>query len=403
MNEKTNKGTLVLRMILVLLMIFMATMNVINRYYYFIFIAFILFAAKSNRKFRLDGATVALLVLAISWMAFSPTSTASVLGIVKPFTYVLCYVMGSSMITDDGEYSTEKTPMKLFYITLIVVASGTFVHYLLNWLINMDSSERNTVDYWTNDAMAATGQAALACLPLGIAIACIFSKNNKWIKLASWGVVAVVMLYNLVLAGRTLIVMLLATMVVAFLHSFKVQKKGRTRTLLIILAVVILILFVYQTDLLGIKSYIEDSLIYNRFFGGKDSIDVDEDQRMGRKLYHLSNIDKAFFGGAHIRDEIGFSHDIILDTYDEAGIFALFAILAYLAASAYHLVKCLKNQRFSFVFKQTVLCVYFTCYLEFMVEPILQGMPWFFASFCLIDGYVCRILSHDKTLTKRVV
>ena len=92
--------------------------------------------------------------------------------------------------------------------------------------------------------------------------------------------------------------------------------------------------------------------------------------------------------------------DIFLDTYDEAGIFAFLGILGYILISINHLCKCISDDTLDFGFRQIVLCVYVICYIEFMVEPILQGMSWFFASFCLIDGYVSRILRHNKNVTE---
>ena len=403
MNENTKKSKLALRTLLVLLMIFMAALNVINRYYYFAFIAFILFASKSSRKYIVDGAVVSLLTLAISWAAFSPDSTVSVFGLLKPFLYLLFYVMGSALISGDTISKPQKTPLKLFYIVLVIIAAGTFLHYVLNWLININSSERNTIDFWTGDIMAATGQASLACIPLGVAVACIFSKNNKWIKIISCAVVLITMLYNLILAGRTLILMLILTAVAAFLYNLKMRKLVAIKIFVIALAVIILLLFVYQTNLFGVKDFVERSIIYERFFGGKETIDVDEDQRMDRKIYHFENMHRFLFGGANIREEVGYSHDIIFDTHDEAGIFALIAILSYLITSVYRLIRCISNRNLPFVFRQIVLCTYVICYLEFMIEPILQGMPWFFACFCLIDGYVGRILSYEKSLIGKVV
>ena len=157
----------------------LATMNVINRYYYFAYLAVAIFCVEYNRKFRLDKIPIVLLlVLAVSWVFFSPNSTDSIFGILKPFTYVLCYIVGTSLLNDDMEYSEDKLPLKLFYITLIAVAAGSLGHYLLNWLSNAGSMDRNTVDFWSGTVMAATGQAALACLPLGLAIGCLFGEAD---------------------------------------------------------------------------------------------------------------------------------------------------------------------------------------------------------------------------------
>ena len=134
----------------------------------------------------------------------------------------------------------------------------------------------------------------------------------------------------------------------------------------------------------------------DRFFGDDASMELDEDGRSGKREYFIANAYRFPLGGAHIRNEKGYAHDILLDTYDEAGIFALIAIAAYLVSALIRLFKCITNKALPFEFRQIVLCVYAVVYIEFFIEPILQGMPWLFASFCLIDGYVGRVLRIEK-------
>ncbi len=386
----------------VLMFISLASLNLINRYFYFIFIAVIFFCLNSNRKLHFDIFPLSmLLLLSLSWTFFSPESSYSLLGMIKTLIYLLWYIVGNSMIDDDIDYSESNTPYTLFYWTVTATAFGSFAHYLLNWVSNLSYKSRNTVDIWTGSEMAATGQAALACLPLGLAIACLFFKNNFKIKLAAITTVILVLGYNLILSGRTLLIMFLIITAVAFSHRFLRVKKGRMRVLLLLLAIILLLLFAYQANVLGIKSYIEDSPLYDRFFSKNSQMGLDEDRRGVKKQYFLKNMLSYPWGGMHMREEMGYAHDIFLDTYDEAGIFALLAMVIYILISISHLFKCVFDKTLSFGFRQVVLCVYSICYIEFMVEPILQGMPWLFASFCLIDGYVSRIISHNKTVTKK--
>ena len=97
-----------------------------------------------------------------------------------------------------------------------------------------------------------------------------------------------------------------------------------------------------------------------------------------------------------MRDQVNFAHDLFLDTYDESGFFAATTLAVYVLMTVIRLFKCVTNKSLPFEFRQVVLCVYLILYIEFLVEPILQGMPWLFASFCLIDGYVCNILRNNK-------
>lgn len=393
-----EKQNISVRMGLILILLFTAALDLITRYYFFIFIAFFFFMLKSKRVYRFDASVGLLLVLAISWALFAPSARTSFLSLFKPFTYVMCYMMGHGFFDDGVENNRDKSPYNLFYTVLIVMASGTFTHYLLNWVINFNVFDRNTLDIWTGEVMAATGQASLACIPLGLSIAIISSKVNVRLKIASIATIVLVMMYNLILSGRTLIIMALAIVVIAFLHRLSISGKSKTRWIMISIAIVFVAILIYQNDVFQIKSYIEDSPFYARFFGDSSAENIGHDTRFQAKLDYLANLERSLFGGVHLRDSFGYAHDIILDTYDEAGIFALVAIPGYLILTATRLIKCVKNKTLPFVFKNTILCVYIIVYLEFMVEPILQGMPWFFATFCLIDGYVCRILRHNRMI-----
>ena len=387
---------------IMLMFLGLAAMNLITRYYYCIYIALIFFCLKPLRRFRFDTVPVIMLFLvSASWALFSDLTTISIFGVIKPFTYLLCYVIGASMIEDDDDYGKDETPLKLFYITVATVSAGSMVHYLLNWIINIGAQDRNTIDIWTNEVMAATGQAALACLPLGLAVACLFVKTDKKIKIASIVTVVLVLGYNLILSGRTLILMCLILLAVGFLHNFFMQKKGKIRLVIIIAAVIALLIYAYQSDLFDVKTYVEDSPIYQRFFSDESSIELDEDSRTEAKLFHLQNIGTHLFGGSYSFKEAGYAHDVILDTYDEAGIFALIGIIGYLLVSFAHLLKCLKDKSLPLAFRNIVLCIYVVVYLEFMIEPILHGMPWLFATFCLIDGYVSRILNYSEKVKLR--
>lgn len=385
---------------IILVLLFCATLNVVNRYYFFLFFAvgFLLFNPK--RKFSGDFISIfSLLVLGAAWMAFSPTSTDSVFGVMKPFTYILCYLMGRSLICDaEKRYGDEGTE-KFLNVLLIALAGGAFAHYILNWLKNGNANERNTVDIWTGEIMAATGQASLACLALGFAVALIFSNSSKKTKFISGLVLLLVMGYNLVLSGRTLLMMLLIIATVAFVHQFIKQKNGQISFLVGIAIVILVLIFAYRANVFGVRTFVESSGLYNRFFSADASMGLDEDGRWDKKVFFLNNMLDYPWGGMNMFEVKGYAHDIFLDTYDEAGIFALVGMVIYILSTIHHMLKCFFDNTLSFEVRQIVLCVYIVCYIEFMVEPILQGMPWLFASFCLIDGYVGGIISSKRAVT----
>ena len=397
MNRYVIKKSNELALYVVLFFICLATMNMINKYYYFTYIAFAFFCIFVNRTLRIKYVPVlSLLLLAVSWMLFSPDAAVSTLSLIKPFTYLLCFLMGRGLFNDD--LPEKKNAFKVFYLLVGAIAIGALIHYLLNWSINASDFEtRNTIDFWTQSTLSATGQAAIACLPLALAVACLFFKNNKIIKILSFASLIVILGYNLILSGRTLIVLLLLAVAAAFLYKLIVQKDRRYKTLIVFLIIVLLVIFLYQIDLFEVKTTVEASPLYERFFGDYVTTDINEDERLEKKIKYIENIWSCIWGGNHLREKFEYAHDIFLDTLDEAGVFALIAVVAYIISSFVNLIKCITNRAFPFALRQIVLCTYLTIYAEFMIEPVLQGMPWLFASFCLIDGYVSYLVSENKS------
>ncbi len=384
----------------ILLLLCLASMNFINKYFYFLFIALGVFLLRKNSKIYFDAVPfIALFVLGVSEILFYPDATYSILGALKQFAYFFCYLMGMSLMDEENTCkSVDTTAMyKRFYWISAMIALGLLIHYILNWINNYATYEgRDTIDFWTATPMAATGQAAIACIPLAIAVACIFAKTNTRVKLAAWAAVVVVLGYNLILAGRTALLITAILFFVAFAHHFMKIKQGRARVVVLVLFIIVLCAILYATDAFGIRTLIEESQLYRRFFSDSSNQRLDEDQRLGRKWEYLQNLWQYPFGGKHLLDEFGYAHDIYLDTYDETGIFGFVAVTAFVVNSIGHFVQCLKDQTMPFVFRQMILCMYAAIYIVFFLEPVIQGMPWLFTSFCVIDGCVSRMLARQQ-------
>ena len=347
----------------------------------------------------MNGSTASLFVLGLSFMIFAPAYSYSILGMMKTLTYFMCYLMGYGLYeykktNDNGDY-------KPFYLICSYVIAGSFAHYLLNWFSNFSNfSSRNTVDFWTKTVIAATGQAPLACLSLAVSMACIFMKTNKSIKFISVFVLIATLGYNLILSGRTLFVLSLMIFCVAFLHKFMSRKTKKIKLLFTTVIIILAIFFVYINNVFGVKTAIENSQFYERFFTSDSAMEIDEDGRMENKTQYLQNATKYWRGGSNLHEQFGFAHDILLDTYDEASVFALIAIICYLMAAIGRLIRCLRTKSTTFEFRQVVLCVYTISFIQFMTEPILQGVQWLFASFCIIDGAVTRVLKDQTENTR---
>lgn len=393
---KTKKRLFSLRYTVVLLCCFLAALNVGGRHYYCVFAAFGLLLALGCCTIPKNGQTLCLLVLALSLMIFSPAAHDRLTSVLKPFTYLLSYITGYSVIRGRGAGETMERTEAAVSRGILVAAAGPFLHMMLNYAANYGSSIRNTVDIWSGAVLSATGQAALGCLPVGVACGVLFSDRKAAGKLPAVGVLALILGYDLILAGRTLVALVLAVLLLAGVFTLIAAPcgRGRKRIFAFVLAVCVILLALYLNNGFGVRDMVEQSNLYDRFFGGA-AVEPLSGGRWGGKLLYLGKFFEHPLGGSHIYHETGrYAHDLLLDTYDEAGIFALLAIAAFVVKSAANLWAVLRSSTCSFAFQQMVLCTYGACYIQFAVEPVLAGVPWLLALFCFIDGMVTGVLAQ---------
>lgn len=380
---------------IILFIMFLGAANFVGRYYYFVYIAFLFCCFLQRPVFRPNFSIVCLMILPISLIAFSP-SVSGITDLIKPFTYFICYMMGYNMLRGKKNIVSKEQSLK---IIIIVFAGANFFHLFLNLITNIGATTRNTIDFWTKSNLSATGQTALACLMIAVAYAILFSNSKTIYKALVILALAIIFYYNLMIAGRTIIVLLIVMLIVAYGYHLmnSDNKKQKIKILLLIIAAIALIIILYNYNVFNIKTIVEESNLYNRFWSAQHTEILSEDKRLGYKLSYLEKFLDYPWGGNRIKEIVGsYAHDLYLDTYDEAGIFAFLAVIIYIGITIKNLYSIQKSQSIQFYTKQLIFLVYVVLYIEFMIEPILKGMPWLLATFCFIDGAVVHLLGRTK-------
>ncbi len=351
-----------------------------------------------RKRLHIDGSACFLLLLGGALSAFSPMySHVMVKRVCLLFPFA--YMAGYSMLSFWSEGKSYKQSQTIFRYVLLLVALGLTVHTLLNFLIYNRGESRDTIDFWSGQKLAATGQAALGAIVVGVAIATFFSHENIYTKLVTLVVFGIVMAYNLVLAGRTLLFMAVIVFIFGFAFTFLTSKnrKRRRSILIVMFSAIAAIALLYLTNPFGFRDWVNSTNMYKRFFGEK-KIPFWSTPRWAQKWYHLKRFFQQPFGGGYKRLGGDYAHDIILDTYDEGGIFALIGVVGYLVYAARRAIQCVFRRDLSRDTRVVVLCVYLAFFIIFLLEPILQGMQWLFILFCLIDGTLTRLLEGKKEI-----
>lgn len=384
---------------LVLAFMFLGALDFVNRYFVCLFAAALIFLLTPGRKFNFTPTLVLLLAFSTMVLLFNPDSQKMLTNTVKPYLGPLCYLVGCSILQWKREpFSLEKSEKRFGWI-ILSPALGALLHFFLNMLTNRNlSSDRreDLVDVWTGAEMSATAQAALATMAIGVAAAYLFSKTGVWKKIFAALSLVLVLSYNLVLAGRTAFFLLAIMLALAALF-FGVEKRRFLRMIILILVLVLILVLLYNANVFGVRTAVENSNFYHRFYGADDAQAIDDDQRFLHKGEYLKRLWKYPFGGENIHKEYGHSaHDLYLDTYDESGVFAMLAIVAYIITSLIRMARFIRNKRFSFASRQLVFCFYIVVNIQFCLEPIMRGMPWLLAVYCLVDGAVAYLLAEEK-------
>lgn len=395
-----NRVGLLVKVIMILMIL--CSMDFIRLNYYWIFIAFFLFIVICHGKLYVDADLGVLLLFSFSMLIFNSTYQQSITSMLKPFVFPIAYCIGYNVVfvpssskskLDISERNVERA---VFLVTI-----GSMTHFVLNAYINNSADSRNVIDFWSRSASSATGQAALASITIGVVAAFLLSNSNKKQKVVALASLALIVIYNLILAGRTIFVVLLFVFAFAFIYKMINEKKKIFKLTLILIAVCVALFFCYENDVFGIKTTVESSNFYDRFVSGDVTTELNEDSRFEHKLEYTKHMLDYPFGGGNIRTLLGFSaHDLYLDTYDESSVFAFLFIVIYIVSSIVRIVRCMRNENISFQVRILLACVYLSINIIFWIEPIIRGMHWLLMSYCFIDGAVARMMKRRKSLAR---
>ena len=379
-------------------LLFLMAMEFFNRPYYVIIAAMLVFFLFRGKSVLLHRSMLPMALLTVSLLIFSPDTKERITGVIKPFCYLFCTVIGYNLMDGEDDQPQEKKFLKLIFL----IAVGQFAHFLLNFLYNMnEAGDRNTIDIWSQSVKSATGQAALATMIVGVGVPVLFTKMKPWVKWAMLLCLAISIVYNFQLAGRTLFVMMAIALALCLLFKLLTKNKMRRKIqMLVALGVIVCVIVVLiANNTFGLQDKIVGSNFFNRFFGKKAYQDIGEDRRIEAKLQYLKMFWDYPFGGFHIQETLGvFAHDILLDTHDEAGVFAFVAVLWFLIVLIARSVQLLRNRQTSADTKMIFLSFLMVMLVEFMIEPILVGMQAQFMGFCVIYGALCKFTDNISVL-----
>lgn len=390
-DARKNRAGEMGQYIVSLLLLCLMSMDFKTRFFYFAFILFGTMVIMQRLKFEIPQAVIPAAILAVSMCLFSNSTRGWALAMIRPLAYPLCVIVGYNLVLSNSREEMEK---KIVGVA-IALAIGAYCHYFLNMIINWGkTTDRNTIDIWTRTVISATGQSSLASLMIGIGIPMLFLEIKGKYKIIASAIIISIVYYNLMLGGRTLFILLFALLIINIMTEWIKNRKPHMRLRIIVVFLLLVILFfcIIHFNLFGVVDTFQRSNFFARFFSKSGNENVIEDNRMSYKILYLKKMHLYPFGGDELHRAIGnrYAHDIFLDTYSDAGVFAFISVLIMVGCYIARTTRMYFNRYSNPAIKKILANLMMIIMVMFCTEPTIESTPWLFASFCVLYGSISR-------------
>lgn len=293
-------------------------------------------------------------------------------------TPVLAYLCGWCYL-DRQKMPAEENIKKIILPMLL----GFGVHALLNFVINIDNDRLVLEDIFSGELRSATGSGSMNTMIFSLLIYFALIEKRKHIKIVGLLLFVISLLYAFVLGSRTqFIIMAIVAAIIFVCYTYEVRRKAFRRILLTVIGVCAVIAALYYGDVFGIREFVESSNLLHRIEEGTDTVASNEVrfEAVGRGLRSLF---EHPFGG---QERVFYFHNMWLDIGRIAGIIPTLLMVCYSVMTFVHAIAIFRNKKNDIYVRYILLSLYIGVFLNFMTEPILEGILDFFYTFCIING-----------------
>ncbi|ERJ10936.1 hypothetical protein [Haloplasma contractile] len=363
----------------------------------------IIVAFYKKSRFRITTEFVLIWLFSIAYYLLLIQYTYG--GIGALFTYLIgpvtIYFMG---------YTVVKGNTGFIFKTVLMIIMGNFIHGTLNMIkyfqrygfISTVAGPRIIPDIWTGVEFTATIQGTKFTLMLGLLFYSILLITNKGNKKFGFLIILLIifsLFVAFILGNRTAIAILLinfAANIVLYNFSCKKFDQNRFKVINFILFILLIIFVFYTSNIFNIKEFIQSSTWYLR----SNSMELTDDPRIEAYKNVLVQIVRYPLGGYRMHlGNVNYVHNLWLDVIYATGLIPFIFLVLYTLQVMYSLLEVIRNNYISIDLKILLFSTYLAFILNFMVEPILEGVPFMFLSFCLINGMVKKYLEIFKKIS----
>ena len=340
-----------------------------------------------NKRLKI---THEFIVLTICFTASYVTSLLKGNATISPF-YVIRTWLGPIMAYMIG-YFFVNNKKNLLIKMIKVLAISYLIHGMLNLISTqtLSVSSRSVHNFWTGGITTATLQSTYFVMAVAVASYWLMFEIVKY-KILGLLIIGINLWNSMATASRTplyltAIILVIGYMMRQYMSRNKKSFVHKTIKLLIgLICIVSLLVIVYNNDLFNVKTTFENSFLGVRMSGIENEDALSRPELWGETICNLIQYPFGYKADHY-------THNMWLDLGRDVGIVPLILLALYSILVMKNLLKFIIKQGKEHKECLIVLFVYIGLMISFMLEPILQGVPFLFITFCMINGGVASII-----------
>lgn len=270
------------------------------------------------------------------------------------------------------------------------IVIGLFINGALNMYLFYQAGENLRVvpQFWSGEILVATLNNCFFMMMASLLYISIFIIKKHRVKIILWICIGFGMVSSISTASRTLIyVTILVFMLNLAIHFYLNSDKASENLNIVLKAsfLVLIIITMFSVNAFNLKDKYESSALSERF--KTENLNMDNEPRFITQLKVLGQVFEHPFGDKKI-DLYGldYAHNMWLDTLYSVGIFPFIFLSIYSLLTIRRILKIIKNRYLSIEDTLILFSVTAAVNINFFLEPILEGLPYYFVLMCMING-----------------
>ena len=306
------------------------------------------------------------------------------------------------------ESNLKKAQYLILFVVLVLFLYGTtnfLVHFLIIKPRLAEDPGRLIYDIWGREFLAATNQGSKFTMALGLLPLVFFTKLKPILRI-SFVIATVISITAMVFYGNRsgFVLILLNFMLCAVIYyflqyknkvNFRKQLKQIASIALIFIVIISTLFLFYQFNVLKFKDILNSTELFK-----KVSPELINDPRLTYWKIAFIGMFKYPFGGYLTQGLTEhYAHNLWLDTAYATGVIPFGFLLILSVLYLILIIKLFINKKMKDDFKLFMIAISFPLFLNYMIEPIIEGYFIMFLCIFIFGGLFLKIHERNKAIS----